>query len=48
MRGPAPIVLTDMKDINSGVSADSTAVGAPKLGQELLHNINLIVDLGQV
>jgi tuftelin-interacting protein 11 len=49
MRGPSPKLLRDIKEADTiGSSEDTIAVTTPKLGQELLYNINLIVDLGEI
>ena len=48
MRGPTPVILSDLKNLGASVSSENMIMTAPKLGQELLHNINLVVDLAEV
>jgi tuftelin-interacting protein 11 len=50
MRGPTPRVLSDLRDIGRGGGqggAEGASDAAPKLGQELLYNINMMVDTKQ-
>lgn len=45
MRGPNPKLTTD---IRSEDNKTESSVHIPKLGQELLHNINVSVELAEV
>lgn len=48
MRGPTPKVLTDMKDVNKVDMEVPSADLQPRLGQELLYNVNLMVNMVEV
>jgi tuftelin-interacting protein 11 len=49
MRGATPRHITDTSTINDHESSDrSEGVAAPLLGQELLYNLNLIVDMDEL
>ena len=47
MRGEVPKHITDTATINEDIDIDQENI-KPKLGQELLYNINLIVDMDEV
>lgn len=44
MRGPQPTYVTDTATLNAPMDKDTP----PMLGQELLYNINLVVDMMEV
>lgn len=44
MRGPTPKVVSDMKDVDTNNSDVANDEVQPKLGQELLYNINIMVE----
>jgi hypothetical protein len=47
MRGPTPQLLAGADEISTRQLGDTPKSDAPKLGQELLHNVHMIVNLAE-